>query len=59
VGLTQALDREFWREDIKVTAVCPGGVETDFALGDGRTARHVGNLLQLQVLPRAWRHDIA
>jgi meso-butanediol dehydrogenase / (S,S)-butanediol dehydrogenase / diacetyl reductase len=38
VGLTQALDREFWRENIKVTAVCPGGVETYFALGDGRTA---------------------
>jgi 3-oxoacyl-[acyl-carrier protein] reductase len=38
IGLTQALDREFWQENIKVTAVCPGGVETHFALGDGRTA---------------------
>lgn len=38
VGLTQALDREFWEEGIKVTAVCPGGVETYFAIGDGRTA---------------------
>lgn len=38
MGLTQALDREFFRENIKVTAVCPGGVETYFALGDGRTA---------------------
>ncbi|XYH97695.1 SDR family oxidoreductase [Sorangium sp. So ce1128] len=38
VGLTQALDREFWQENIKVSAVCPGGVETHFALGDGRTA---------------------
>ncbi|WP_437896783.1 SDR family oxidoreductase [Sorangium sp. So ce124] len=38
VGLTQALDREFWQDNIKVSAVCPGGVETHFALGDGRTA---------------------
>ena len=38
IGLTQALDREFYREGIKVSAVCPGGVETYFALGDGRTA---------------------
>jgi 3-oxoacyl-[acyl-carrier protein] reductase len=37
VGMTQALDREFYKEGIKVTAVCPGGVETHFALGDGRT----------------------
>jgi 3-oxoacyl-[acyl-carrier protein] reductase len=37
VGMTQALDREFFKEGIKVTAVCPGGVETHFALGDGRT----------------------
>ncbi len=38
LGLTQALDREFWQRGIKVSAVCPGGVETHFALGDGRTA---------------------
>jgi 3-oxoacyl-[acyl-carrier protein] reductase len=38
VGMTQALDREFYKEGIKVTAVCPGGVETHFALGDGRTS---------------------
>ncbi|WP_437589656.1 SDR family oxidoreductase [Sorangium sp. So ce1000] len=38
MGLTQALDREFWQDNIKVSAVCPGGVETHFALGDGRTA---------------------
>ena len=38
VGMTQALDREFFKEGIKVTAVCPGGVETHFALGDGRTS---------------------
>jgi 3-oxoacyl-[acyl-carrier protein] reductase len=38
IGLTQALDRVFWQEGIKVSAICPGGVETYFALGDGRTA---------------------
>jgi len=37
VGLSQALDREFWQRGIKVSMVCPGGVETFFALGDGRT----------------------
>lgn len=37
MGMTQALDREFWQENIKVSAVCPGGVETHFALGDGRS----------------------
>jgi meso-butanediol dehydrogenase/(S,S)-butanediol dehydrogenase/diacetyl reductase len=38
VGLSQALDREFYERNIKVSLVCPGGVETHFALGDGRTA---------------------
>jgi len=38
IALTQALDREFFQKNIKVTAICPGGVETNFALGDGRTA---------------------
>jgi len=37
-ALTQGLDREFFRENIKCAAVCPGGVETHFALGDGRSA---------------------
>jgi meso-butanediol dehydrogenase/(S,S)-butanediol dehydrogenase/diacetyl reductase len=38
VGLSQSLDREFWQKGIKVSLVCPGGVETFFALGDGRSA---------------------
>ncbi len=38
IALTQSLDREFYQKNIKVSAVCPGGVETFFALGDGRTA---------------------
>jgi NAD(P)-dependent dehydrogenase (short-subunit alcohol dehydrogenase family) len=38
IALTQSLDREFYQKNIKVSAVCPGGVETFFAIGDGRTA---------------------
>jgi meso-butanediol dehydrogenase/(S,S)-butanediol dehydrogenase/diacetyl reductase len=38
IGMSQALDREFFERNIKVSLVCPGGVETYFALGDGRTA---------------------
>jgi 3-oxoacyl-[acyl-carrier protein] reductase len=63
IGLTQALDREFWREGIKVSAICPGGVETYFALGDGRTpgaenlkgfstAEDVADAVVLAALPR-------
>jgi 3-oxoacyl-[acyl-carrier protein] reductase len=37
VALAQSLDREFYQKNIKVSLVCPGGVETHFALGDGRT----------------------
>jgi 3-oxoacyl-[acyl-carrier protein] reductase len=38
VALSQSLDREFFERNIKVSLVCPGGVETFFALGDGRSA---------------------
>ncbi|HLZ25648.1 MAG TPA: SDR family oxidoreductase [Ktedonobacterales bacterium] len=37
VGFTQALDRELRPHNIKVGAICPGGVKTEFALGTGRT----------------------
>lgn len=64
IGLTQALDREFFQEGIKVSAVCPGGVETYFALGDGRTegadnlkgfstAEDVAEAVVMAALPRA------
>jgi len=43
MALTQSLDREFFERNIKVTAVCPGGVETFFAIGDGRTAGSAHN----------------
>jgi len=37
VGLAGGLDRELHRENIRVSAICPGGVATEFAMGKGRT----------------------
>ena len=37
VGLAGSLDREVREEGIRVTAICPAGVETEFAIGAGRT----------------------
>ncbi|WP_024286498.1 SDR family oxidoreductase [Cellulomonas sp. KRMCY2] len=37
MGLAGALDRELRREGIRVTALCPAGVTTEFAIGAGRT----------------------
>ncbi|CAN5473241.1 SDR family NAD(P)-dependent oxidoreductase [soil metagenome] len=37
VGLSGALDREVREEGIRVTAICPAGVHTEFAIGAGRT----------------------
>jgi 3-oxoacyl-[acyl-carrier protein] reductase len=37
VGLAGALDREVRSEGIRVTAICPAGVHTEFAIGAGRT----------------------
>jgi 3-oxoacyl-[acyl-carrier protein] reductase len=63
VALSQSLDREFFQKNIKVSLVCPGGVETHFAIGDGRTydganmkgfstADDVAEAVVLAVLPR-------
>jgi len=41
VGFTQALDRELRPRGIKVGALCPGGVKTEFAIGTGRTEEGV------------------
>jgi len=38
VGLAGALDRELRVKGVRVTAVCPAGVDTEFAIGAGRTA---------------------
>jgi NADP-dependent 3-hydroxy acid dehydrogenase YdfG len=37
VGLAGALDRELRARGIRVTAICPAGVHTEFAIGAGRT----------------------
>jgi short-subunit dehydrogenase len=37
VGLAGALDRELREQGIRVTAICPAGVHTEFAMGTGRT----------------------
>jgi NADP-dependent 3-hydroxy acid dehydrogenase YdfG len=36
VGLAGALDRELRKDGIRVTAICPAGVDTNFAMGTGR-----------------------
>lgn len=41
VGFAQALDKELRPHGIKVGAICPGGVKTEFALGHGRTEEGV------------------
>jgi len=37
VGLAGSLDRELRERGIRVSAICPAGVETEFAMGLGRT----------------------
>jgi NADP-dependent 3-hydroxy acid dehydrogenase YdfG len=41
IGFAQALDKELRPHGIKVGAICPGGVKTEFALGRGRTEESV------------------
>ncbi|HXD01591.1 MAG TPA: SDR family oxidoreductase [Verrucomicrobiae bacterium] len=48
VGFAQALDRELRESGIKVGAICPGGVKTEFALGKGRTPKSVKNSRMLE-----------
>ena len=36
IGLAGSLDRELHGDGIRVTAICPGGTATDFAMGKGR-----------------------
>jgi NADP-dependent 3-hydroxy acid dehydrogenase YdfG len=38
VALAGALDRELREKHIRVTAICPAAIETEFAIGTGRTA---------------------
>lgn len=41
IGFAQGLDKELRPFGIKVGAICPGGVKTEFALGHGRTEASV------------------
>jgi 3-oxoacyl-[acyl-carrier protein] reductase len=43
VGFAQSLDKELRPHGIKVGAICPGGVKTEFALGKGRTEESVAD----------------
>jgi NAD(P)-dependent dehydrogenase (short-subunit alcohol dehydrogenase family) len=47
VGMTRAMDRELREHNIKVTAICPAGVETDWAMGTGLTREQVAGLDRL------------
>ena len=38
VGFTWALDREMRERGVRCTTICPGGVNTEFAIGTGREA---------------------
>jgi 3-oxoacyl-[acyl-carrier protein] reductase len=55
VGLAQALDQELRPHGIKVGAICPGGVKTEFAIGTGRTEAGVAasTMLEPQDVARA------
>jgi len=48
IGLAQALDKELRPHGIKVGAICPGGVKTEFALGKGRTEEGVAASTMLE-----------
>lgn len=48
VGFAQALDKELRPHGIKVGAICPGGVKTEFAIGRGRTEEGVAQSLMLE-----------
>jgi NADP-dependent 3-hydroxy acid dehydrogenase YdfG len=38
LGFTRSLDHELREHGVRATSICPGGVNTEFALGSGRTA---------------------
>jgi NADP-dependent 3-hydroxy acid dehydrogenase YdfG len=37
IGLASCLDRELRQKNIRVTVICPAAVQTEFAIGNGRT----------------------
>jgi 3-oxoacyl-[acyl-carrier protein] reductase len=48
VGFAQALDKELRTRGIKVGVICPGGVKTEFAIGQGRTEEGVAQSAMLE-----------
>lgn len=48
VGFAEALDREYREHNIKVSLLCPGGVNTYFAFGTGRTQGEARVLAMLE-----------
>ena len=48
IGFAQSLDKELRPHGIKVGAICPGGVKTEFAIGRGRTQESVDNSAMLE-----------
>jgi 3-oxoacyl-[acyl-carrier protein] reductase len=55
VGFAQGLDKELRPHGIKVGAICPGGVKTEFAIGQGRTEAGVADseMLEAEDVARA------
>jgi 3-oxoacyl-[acyl-carrier protein] reductase len=47
IGLSRSLDIELREKNIKVTAICPAGVDTDWAIGTGLTREGVAGLDRL------------
>ena len=37
LGFTRSLDHELREQGVRATCICPGGVNTNFAIGTGRT----------------------
>jgi NAD(P)-dependent dehydrogenase (short-subunit alcohol dehydrogenase family) len=37
IGFMRALDHELWKRGVRCSTLAPGGVDTDFAMGRGRT----------------------
>ncbi len=48
VGFAQSLDKELRPVGIKVGVICPGGVKTEFAIGNGRTEESVAQSTMLE-----------
>ncbi len=51
MGLAQGLDRELHTEGIRVTAMCPGGVVTEFAMAEGAGRTETSPQLAVMMTP--------